>query len=208
MPQLSSRRKRTPTAVVVVLLALASVLLAACGGSSNSSSSTTSASAATTTKPTTSVPGKLPGAANPGRFLALRECLKKNGITLPARKAGQGPGAGGLGSGPALPAGVSRAQYEAILKQCGGGFARGRGKLGKLGSRLDTPEAKKALSKFAACMRENGIKIGEPNTSGKGSIFNTKGISTNTAAFASAETKCRSDLRGAFGGTPGAAAGG
>jgi hypothetical protein len=206
MPQLSDRRKRTPTAVAVVLLALASVLLAACGGSSNSSSSTTSTSAAATT-PTTSVPGK-PGAADPGRFLALRECLKKNGITLPQRKPGQGPGAGGFGSGPTLPAGVSRAQYEAILKKCGGGFARGRGNLGKLGARLDTPEAKKALSKFAACMRENGIKIGEPNTSGKGSIFNTKGISTNTAAFAAAETKCRSDLRGAFGGSPGAGAGG
>jgi hypothetical protein len=210
MPQLSNRRKRTPTTVAIVLLALASVLLAACGGSSKSSSSTTttSASAAATTTPTTSAPGKLPGAANPGRFLALRECLKKNGITLPQRKPGQGPGAGGLGSGATLPAGVSRAQYEAILKQCGGGFARGRGKLGKLGSRLDTPEAKKALSKFAACMRENGIKIGEPNTSGKGSIFNTKGINTTTAAFATAETKCRNDLRGAFGGSPGAAAGG
>jgi hypothetical protein len=103
---------------------------------------------------------------------------------------------------------VSRAQYETILKKCGGGFARGRGSLGKLGSRLATPEAKKALSKFAACMRENGIKIGESNTSGKGSIFNTKGIRTNTAAFATAETKCRSDLRGAFSGSPGAAAGG
>jgi hypothetical protein len=207
MPQLSNRRKRTPTAVAVVLLALASVLLAACGGSSTSSSSTTSTSAAATT-PTTSAPGKLPGAANPGRFLALRECLKKNGITLPQRTPGQGPGAGGPGSGPTLPAGVSRAQYEAILKKCGGGFAGGRGKLGKLGARFSSPEAKKALTKFAACMRENGIKIGEPNTSGKGSIFNTKGISTNTAAFAAAETKCRSDLRGAFGGSPGAGAGG
>jgi hypothetical protein len=57
-------------------------------------------------------------------------------------------------------------------------------------------------------MRESGIKIGEPNTSGKGAIFNTKGINTTTAAFASAETKCRSDLRGAFGASPGAGAGG
>jgi hypothetical protein len=206
MPQLSSRRKRTPTAVAVLLLALASVLLAACGGSSKSSSSTTSTSAAATT-PRTSVPGK-PPAANPGRFLALRECLKKNGVTLPQRKPGQEPGAGGFGARPTLPAGVSRTQYEAILKKCGGGFARGRGNLGKIGARLSTPEAKKALSRFAACMRESGIKIGEPNTSGKGAIFNTKGINTTTAAFASAETKCRSDLRGAFGASPGAGAGG
>jgi hypothetical protein len=193
--------------VAVLLLALASVLLAACGGTSKSSSSTTSASVAAATTPKTSAPGK-PTGADPGRFLALRECLKKNGITLPQRKPGQGPGAGGSGAGPTLPAGVSRAQYEAILKKCGGGFARGRGNLGRVGARLSTPEAKKALSKFAACMHENGIKIGEPNTSGKGAIFNTKGINTTTAAFASAETKCRSNLRGAFSASPGAGAGG
>jgi cytochrome c556 len=136
----------------------------------------------------------------------VRECLKKEGITLPTRKPGQRPGAGGFlggGGGPALPAGVSKAKYEAALKKCGGNFA-GRGGFAGGASRFDSPEAKKALAKFAACLRENGVKVGEPNTSGKGAIFNTTGIDTKSAQFTAAETKCRGDLRGAFGARPGA----
>ncbi len=196
MPQTSSRRKRNAKAFAVLLLALASVLLAACGGSSKSSSSSVSASAAITPgKSTTTTPGKLPGAADPSRFLAMRECLKKNGITFPVRKPGQVPG-----SGPTLPAGVSAAQLQAIEKKCGGGVFRGPRTLGKVGTHL----LGAAFAKFAACMRENGVKLGEPNTSGKGPIFNTTGINTHTAAFTAAENKCRNSLRGAFHASPGA----
>jgi hypothetical protein len=171
---------------------LTGVVLAACGGSSSSSSSSASTSA------TASTPTKAaPRAAGAGRFLALRECLKKDGITLPRPKSGAG---GILG----LPKGASKAQ-EAALKKCGAGFVPGRG---NLSSRLNTPQAKQALAKFASCLRENGIKIGAPNTSGKGAVFSTKGIDTRTRAFAAAESKCRTDLRGAFGATPGAAGSG
>lgn len=189
MPQLmSSRPGRSRTAAAVLLLALTGVVLAACGGSSNTASSTATTSATRTTSTKSA-----PRAAGAGRFLALRECLKKNGITLPRPKSGGGV----LGQ----PTG-SKAQREAALKKCGAGFVPGRG---KLGSRLNTPQAQQALAKFAACLRQNGVKIGAPNTSGKGAVFNTKGIDTRTPAFAAAETKCRSDLRGAFGATPGAA---
>jgi len=201
MPQLSSRRKRSPMAAAILLPVLAGILLAACGGSSKSSTTTASTSASTATSTT----GKAPGFAN--RFAAVRECLKKEGITLPTRKPGQRPGGGGFpggGGGPALPAGVSKAKYEAALKKCGGNFAGGRGGLAGGASRFSTPEGKKALAKFAACLRENGVKVGEPNTSGKGPVFNTTGINTKSAQFATAETKCRGDLRGAFGATPGA----
>lgn len=202
MPQLSSRRKRSPVAAATLLLVLAGILLAACGGSSKSSTTTASTSASAKT----STAGKAPGFA--GRFAAIRECLKKEGITLPTRKPGQRPGGGGFpggrGTGPALPAGVSKAKYEAALKKCGGNFAGGRGGLAGGASRFTTPEAKKALAKFAACLRENGVKVGEPNTSGKGPIFSTTGINTKSAQFTAAETKCRGDLRGAFGARPGA----
>ncbi|MGO9319921.1 MAG: hypothetical protein ACLQBY_03835 [Solirubrobacteraceae bacterium] len=208
MPHIHSKSSRPATAALV--LVLASVVLAACGGSSSTSTTTTAATStsASATTPTTGSASK--GRSPAGRFLALRECLKKNGITLPKRTPGQGPspGAGGFlggASGPALPKGVTKAQYEAVLKKCGGGLARGG--FGGIKSRFSTPEAKKALAKFSACMRENGIKLGEPNTSGKGAIFNTKGINTATAQFATAETKCRSNLRGAFGARPGAGSG-
>lgn len=189
MPQLMiSRPRRSRAVATVLLLALTGIVLAACGGSSNraSSSATTSASAATTTS-------TAPRAAGAGGLQALRECLKKHGITLPRLKSG--------GSILGQPKG-SKAQREAALKRCGAGFVPGRG---NLSSRLSTPQARQALAKFAACLRQNGVEIGAPNTSGKGAIFNTKGINTRAPAFAAAETKCRGDLRGAFGATPGAA---
>lgn len=200
MPQLTSRRKRNPMVAAVILLVLAGSLLAACGGSSNSAATT----ASTSTGAKTPTPGKAPAFA--ARFTAIRECLKKEGVTLPTRKPGQRPGAGGfLGGGAGRPAGVSKAKFDAALKKCGGGgFAAGRGFAGGT-SRFSTPEGKKALAKFAACLRENGVKVGEPNTSGKGPIFNTTGVNTKSAQFTAAETKCRGDLAGAFGARPGTA---
>jgi hypothetical protein len=218
MPDINANRPnpapRTQSATVAAVAALALLLaclgLVACGGSSKSSSTTSPTSAnAAGTPPTT--PGT--GATGPGggRFKALRECLQKNGITLPKRTPGQRPegGAGGLlgggAGGPRLPAGVTRAQYEAAVKKCGGAAFVGAG------GRIRSPAVKQALAKFAACMRANGVNVPEPNTSG-GPIFNTKGLNTSSPQFKAAETKCRSDLQGAFqrgrAGGPPAAAGG
>jgi hypothetical protein len=131
----------------------------------------------------------------------MRECLQKNGITLPKRTPGQRRpggaggflGGGGAGTGgPQLPKGVTRAQYEAALKKCGGGAFAGRG------TRFNSPAYKAALAKFATCLNQNGVKVPAPNTSGKGPVFDTKGINTSSAQFKTAESKCRSDLAGAF----------
>jgi hypothetical protein len=218
MPQFSSRRKRNPTIAAFGLVMLASLCLAACGSSSNSSSTSTGTNASSTTS-TTSTTAKAKGAAGASRFAALRDCLQKNGITLPKRPTGTKPSTGGkrppaggfLGGsatgGPKLPAGVTRAKYEAAIKKCGGFSGRG-GFAGGAATRFSSPTAKKALAKFAACLRSNGINVPEPNTSGKGPIFNTKGLDTSSPKFAAAESKCRSDLQGAFGARPGAGAGG
>ncbi len=199
MPHVKTKRTKSTAAATVVLL-LAGLLLAACGSSSNSSSSTgTTASASTSTSGATKGPGA-------SRFATLRECLRKNGITLPKRAPGQKrrPGAGGLLSGgtggPLLPKGVTRAQYQAVLEKCGGPAFAGRA------TRTNNPVFKQALAKFAACMRENGIKLPEPNTSGKGPVFNTGAVSTTGTKFKSAEAKCSASLRGAFRGAPGAGA--
>jgi hypothetical protein len=192
MSHITNNRRKPALAVLVLILI--SLALAACGGSSTSSSATTSASATTTTKG---------GAAASGRFAALRECLQKNGITLPKRTPGQGrPPAGGSlggdgGGASQLPSGVTRAQYEAAVKKCGGS-PRG------FGARTSSPAFKQALTKFATCMREHGITLGEPNTSGKGPIFNTSGIDTASAQFKTAQASCSSNLRTAL---PGAAGG-
>ncbi len=217
----SNRRKPAARAVAALALPLACLTLAACGSSSNSSSTNTSTSTSTSASATTPAGRAGTGATGPtgagaSRFKALRECLQKNGITLPQRTPGQhrpgGPGGaggflgGGAGAGgPKLPSGVTRAQYEAAIKKCGGGaFAGGAA------ARLKSPAYLAALSKFAACMRENGVNVPAPNTSGKGPIFDTKGIDTASSQFKAAESKCRSDLTGAFrrgsaGGAPGSA---
>jgi hypothetical protein len=203
----SRSRRRTSVVAAALLAVLASVVLAACGGSSSSTSST----ASTSTSASTSTAGKAAGAAG-SRFAALRECLQKNGITLPARKPGKRPsgGAGGFlggggGGGFTLPKGVTKAQYEAAIKKCGGSAGGGRFAGGAGG--FSSPAAKAALAKFATCMRENGVNVPTPNTSGKGPVFDTKGLNTSSAAFKTAESKCSSDLRGAFRARPGAAGG-
>jgi hypothetical protein len=204
MPQIN--RTSSKLALAVLVLALVSVALAACGSSSKSSSSTTAKASAST-----STAGGTKGAR--GRFTELRECLQKNGVTLPKFTPGKRPspgsggflgGSGGAG-GPQLPKGMTRAQYEAALKKCGGDFGRGGGFRG-LGSRFSSPAVKEALNKFAACMRENGVNVPTPNTSGKGPVFNTKGLDTSSAKFREAESKCRGDLQGAFRARPGSGA--
>ncbi len=182
-------KSRKPTAAVFTVL-VACIGIAACGGSSTGTSSQSKATtAASATSPTTR------GGA---RFGALRQCLQQNGITLPKRSPGQGPGNGGLlggGAGSQLPKGVSHAQLEAALKKCGGGLVR-------RGQSLNTPARTQAFTKFAACMRTNGINLPAPNTSGKGPTFNTKGLDTSSAKFRQAYAKCTSQLRGVFAGRP------
>jgi hypothetical protein len=202
----SRKSHRTRPLTAVALIVLAALLLVACGGSSTSSTASS-----TTSSATTKAGGNAPG----GRFTALRECLKKEGITLPQRvpgKTGQGappPGSAApfAGQGPRqVPPGVSRAKFEAAMKKCGGGSttAGGAGATG----RLHNPTFTKALTAFATCMRQNGVNVPSPNTSGKGPIFSTKGLDTGSAKFRTAQQKCSSLLNvarpGGQGGPPGA----
>jgi hypothetical protein len=192
--------RRSAIAAAVPLL-LAVVLMAACGSSSSNTASTGASASASTGSSTATSPTGPPNGAGGGRFAGLRTCLQKEGITLPKRTPGQGgPGGGGLlgggGGGPALPAGVTRAKFEAAIKKCGGTAGGG---LGRGAARFSTPAAKAALVKFAACMRENGQNVPAPNTSGKGPVFNTNGLKTSSAAFKAAQTKCSSLLSGVLG---------
>jgi hypothetical protein len=191
MPHPISNRTR-PVLLSVLALVLASLLLAACGSSSSGTTTTTTSASSTTS--TTGAPGS--ASARVGRFAAVRECLQKAGITLPKRSPGQGGGGFLAGGGPQLPKGVTRAQYEAAIKKCGGfGFKGGRF---SGTARFSSPQFKGALVKFASCMRENGVNLPTPNSSGKGPIFNTKGLSVTSPKFKTAQQKCASTLRAAY----------
>ncbi|HEY5285672.1 MAG TPA: hypothetical protein VIJ50_01035, partial [Solirubrobacteraceae bacterium] len=195
MPHANTRHRKPAVAAVLVLL-LACLGLAACGGSSSDTTSTGANAASTGSASGASSTGSAgstsrtqgaPGAGRgSGRFTALRECLQKNGISLPKRTGSARPGGGfvpgaGAGSGPQLPSGVTRAQYEAALKKCGGHLFGGGA-----ARRLNNPVFKAALSKYGDCLRANGIKLPAPNTSGNGPIFDTKGIDTASSQFKSA----------------------
>lgn len=202
-------RRAAGAALILILTALA---VSACGSSSSKTTSVANAAATGTATTGTGTTGTGTTGAAPARgarFAALRECLEKQGITLPQAPAGQRPrGAlgllGGGGSGFKLPSGVTRAQYEAALKHCGADFPRG----GAGGfARLRTPAFEAGLKKFAACMRSHGVNVPEPNTSGKGPIFGTSGLDTQSAQFKAAETACAGELRASFGRGPGAPAG-
>jgi hypothetical protein len=59
------------------------------------------------------------------------------------------------------------------------------------------PALARALQKFAACMRENGVNLPPPNI-GKGEIFNTSHLNKNSPQFKAAENKCNKLLQGTF----------
>ena len=187
------------------LLLLAVVALAACGSSSPSAKTAASSTGPSSTgskSATTPPPGTRPPTA---RFQALSACLKKQGVTLPGRVPGGKPTrpgtAGPLGIGGNLPNGVSRAKFQEALKKCGSLFPRGR-----FNGRVSSPAFKKSLERFAACMREQHINVPKANTSGKGPVFDSKGLNTGSASFKAAERKCAPLLRivrpGGSGGAP------
>jgi hypothetical protein len=194
-------------AVAIALGALAALALAACGGGSSgvSSSGTHSNAAATAavgggSTGTTGSTGSTGTSAKSGtttparrRFGALRECLQRNGIKLPAQR---GAGRGLFLGGAQLPPGVTRSQLQAAVGKCLGG------RLGRPGAvfrnRSRSPQFRQALSRFAACLRQNGVKVPAPNTSGTVPIFSTKGIDTASPQFRAATRKCRGSLTRAF----------
>ena len=181
------RRHRLHRLIAMFAIAsVAAVVLAACGSSSKSSSSSATNSASTTHS----------GTSPSNRFASLRACMQKEGINLGSAPPGGQPGSGGppgAGGGFKLPEGVSQSKFQEALKKCGGGGSPAAQ------PRLQLRHGPRSAHEYAACMRENGVKLPTPNTSGKGPVFNTKGIDTSSAAFKSAQQKCQSDLKGAFG---------
>ncbi|MCL2770007.1 MAG: hypothetical protein FWD42_07870 [Solirubrobacterales bacterium] len=184
-------------ALTLAIALSACVALAACGGSSPHTSTVAATGPARAGAASVAGAGGDVASAGAGRFAALRECLRKNGVAFPAHRGLGGapghrrpPGALLLGGKEGarrrfLPRGVSPAELRAAMARCGAGvgtFAR---------RRLASPAFHQALASFAQCMRRNGVNVPPPNTSGHGPIFDTRGIDTRAGAFRSAEAHCR-----------------
>lgn len=214
MPKINEFSRR-PVVGVMAILTLASLGLTACGGSSGSTSSRANAAATSATGASTSTAGSTTTTGTPttgtstggtstsgpsqqhngtqraglGRFAAMRACLRRNGVTLPRPTSGPG----GTIRGFQLPKGVTTAQYQAALRKCGGFLGAGPG-----ARATANPVFRQALVKYATCLRQNGVNIPAPNTSGKGPIFGPKGLNPSSPRFRAAAMKCRSVLATAF----------
>jgi hypothetical protein len=150
----------------VLLVALTVLALPGCGGSSKSAGATAA--------------GRLPQAIA-ARFEVVRACLQKNGVTLPRRKPGE------RGKAP-LPKGVTAAQLQKVLAKCSGG---GGAHLWDVASEpAAAGSSDQRFARFAECMRKHGIKLPSPNRSGKGPVFGSKGIETNSRASTAAQLQC------------------
>lgn len=211
MPHSDKPRPWRAHIVALPLALLACSGLAACGSSSTTTTGTAASAAATSsTKAAAAAPGatatqatgagaaagsgssaavthhgSAPGATLTARLTAMRSCLQKSGVTLPASG---GPSA--MFRNPQLPKGMTRAQYAEAVRKCGTGLAGGPAAK----RRLSNTRFRQALVVFADCLRQNGVPVPPPNTSGKGPLFDTRGLDTASPKFRQARQKCRSTL--------------
>lgn len=195
------------TAGALAILTLVSVGLSACGGSSSGTAASANAAAKGTSATGTSATGASASsgsssstsashagapATGQSRFSSIRACLQKNGVNLPSpTQAGTSHGSSG----------VPTATLQAALKKCyAGRTVRPFGGPNRppASPATKSPVFRQALGKFATCLRQKGINIPAPNSSGNGPIFSTKGINTSSPQFRSATKACRSVLVGAF----------
>jgi hypothetical protein len=148
----------------------ATVAVAGCGGGSSSSSTSTSTSSLAN--------------AGGGRRAAIAACLRKQGITPPQR-----PRAGGE---PFIPGGGRGGRFQdprvrAALRKCGINPPTGR--------RFNGANYRQAITKFAACVRQNGYDLPAPNFSGKGPVFDPTKVNRSDPKFMAAARKCQGLLR-------------
>ena len=165
----------TRTAVrfkALAAVAVAVAALAGCGGSSGTSSSKASGSTAAGSTAATST-----AATQPER---LRACLKRLGINVPSSVSTVSD----LVANP--PKGVSRAQLVAAVQSCGD---IGPG-LATVKPRATPSAYAQAFVSFVSCMREQGVNLPAPNTSGKGPVIDLKGVDTTSAKYKAAAGKC------------------
>ncbi|HWX86884.1 MAG TPA: hypothetical protein VNX67_01775 [Solirubrobacteraceae bacterium] len=141
---------------------------------------------------------------HPGETVIVTGTKGANGaVSAETVRAGEAGASGSLGAlfggdgGPRRGSGSSG----------GGGVSpgsgsNGSGEPGRPGGsgfrRLNSPLFRQALAKYATCLRQNGIDIPPPNTTGKGPIFSIKGIDTASPRFKAATMRCRASLVSAF----------
>jgi hypothetical protein len=203
--------KRRPLALALVV-AIGAMVLAGCGGSSGGSSaasSTTASASGSTTE----------GSGGPGGMQIsdeARACLKEKGVELPEFKGGEGgrppageggeppegggempeggpPGEGGP-AGAGGPGGEGFEKMQKAFEECGVETGEFKGGPGAGAPDMNSAAFRKQIKEYAACVRENGYELAEPDFSGEGPVF--KKAESESAAFKKASAKCKDLLGG------------
>lgn len=177
------------TLALALVMALGAIFLTGCGGSSGSST------AAGTTDTTASYPISTPGGAGKPEGMGISDeaqaCLKEQGVELPEIKGGEGPP---MGEGGKPPQGGEMSEMQKAFEECG--IETGELKGGPEGGPPDMNSAafRKQIKEYAACVRENGYELAEPDFSGEGPVFDES--EAESAAFKKASAKCKDLLGG------------
>jgi hypothetical protein len=205
--------KRVKLGMALALL-LGALVLAGCGGGGSSSSSTTESSPTASSSgsegsgsESSESEGSGPEGKAGGMFNISEEakaCLKEKGLEMPGFKGGEGgppgggerpeggPPGGGEGFG-----GEHSEEMKKAFEECGvelGGF-KGGGPGGEGGKpNMNSAAFKAQIEEYAACVRENGYEIAEPNFSGEGPVFEKS--ESESAAFKKASASCETLLKG------------
>lgn len=200
---------------VALMLAVGALVLAGCGGGSSSGSTTESSTTASSSgsegssAESSGSEGSESEGKKGGTFDISEEakaCLKEKGVELPEFKAGAGgPPSGGEaeppegGEKPSGKEGFGGEKFEEMqeaFKECGVEFGGLKGGPGGAGGKPNVNSAafKKQVKEYAACVRENGYEIAEPNFSGEGPVFEKS--ESESAAFKKASASCESFLKG------------
>jgi hypothetical protein len=187
-PHPPARRRRSPIAVLP-LVPLLLFLLAACTGATAAPSGVASLEDPDATAAPGSSDGPAASLSPEDAMLAYAKCMREHGVDMPdPQPGGQGGVAFRLDSD-----GIDRETFEAAQEACGdlvqGGFGPGR---------TLSPEDQDALVEFAACMREHGIDMPDPQTAGGGGAVRIggDGLDPGSPEFQDAMEACQELMPG------------
>jgi hypothetical protein len=199
--------KTRPVVLATALAALLLVVAAVASGCGSSSS--TDGVAALDDASTTIGDDATPAAADTEdpqeAALEWAKCMRENGIDVPDPEVDEN-GRVRLGIGPE---GVADEAFEKARDECGTPFG-GQGPPQLTDEQRQ--EMQETLLEFAACMRENGVDMPDPDFSGSGGMMRFRagvaGIDPQSETFRKAQQACQDILEDAFAGGPGLRVGG
>ena len=127
-------------------------------------------------------------------FAALNSCLEKHGIARPENTARPTqeelaiPRLIGLG-GMRVPIGVTRAQLEGALKQCGADFIH------VAPAPVTSAVLQHGIVELRTCLANNGFSLPPPNFSGGAPALDTHGIAVASARWVATVRGCETTPR-------------